>query len=313
MKRINNIFDKICTIENINKADDRARKNKTKRYGINLHDKNRDIENQQLLAKLQNLTYKTSTYSTYTIYEPKERLIFRLPYYPDRIAHHSIMNIMEPIWVKIFIKNTYSCIKERGIHKLANDIKHALKDQKETRYCLKLDIKKFYPSIDHDILLDIIKRKVKDKRLLQLLTEIIYSADGVPIGNYLSQFFANLYLAYFDHWVKEELHCKYYFRYADDIVILSDNKQLLRNILLAIKLYLRYELKLNIKSNYQIFPIDSRGLDFVGYKFYHTHTLLRKSIKARIFRIIHLYKRKKDFQRRFKKQNVCLFWVAKIL
>lgn len=293
MKRISNLFGKICTIENINLADDKARKNKTKRYGINLHDKNRILENQQLLEKLQNLTYQTSQYSTYTIYEPKERLIFRLPYYPDRITHHAIMNIMEPVWVNIFIKNTYSCIKGRGIHKLAKDLKKALNAKEETKYCLKLDIRKFYPSINHDILLKIIKRKVKDKKLLQLLSEIIYSAEGVPIGNYLSQFFANLYLAYFDHWVKEELQCKYYFRYADDIVILSNNKQFLRNVLLAIKLYLKHELKLNVKPNYQIFPIDSRGLDFIGYKFYHTHVLLRKSIKLRIFKLINLYKNKK--------------------
>lgn len=200
---------------------------------------------------------------------------------------------MEPIWVNIFIKNTYSCIKERGIHKLVKDLKKALNTKEETKYCLKLDIRKFYPSINHDILLRIIKRKIKDKKLLQLLSEIIYSAEGVPIGNYLSQFFANLYLAYFDHWVKEELQCKYYFRYADDIVILSNNKQFLRNVLLVIKLYLKHELKLSIKPNYQIFPIDSRGLDFIGYKFYHTHILLRKSIKLRIFKLINLYKNKK--------------------
>lgn len=107
---------------------------------------------------------------------------------------------MEPIWTKIFIKQTYSCIKDRGIHNVAYDLKAALVEYpNETLYCLKMDVKKFYPSIDHDILCDIIKRKIKDKSLLILLIGIIYSADGVPIGNYLSQFFANLYLAYFDH------------------------------------------------------------------------------------------------------------------
>ena len=115
------------------------------------------------------------------------------------------------------------------------------------------------------------------------MKEIIYSAKGVPIGNYLSQFFANLYLTYFDHWVKEELKCKYYFRYADDIVILGNDKNYLRNVLVSIKLYLKQVLNLELKPNYQIFPVESRGIDFVGYKFYHTHVLLRKSIKMRSY------------------------------
>lgn len=200
------------------------------------------------------------------------------------------MNIMEPIWVNLFISQTYSCIKERGIHKLAKDIKKALgKDPEGTKYCLKLDIVKFYPSIDHNILKNIIRRKIKDKQLLRILDEIIDSADGVPIGNYLSQFFANLYLTYFDHWIKEELKIKYYYRYADDIVILGDDKEKLHNILIAIKFYLKYNLKLGVKPNYQVFPVDSRGIDFVGYRFFHTHTLLRKSIKNRLWKLISKY------------------------
>lgn len=113
---------------------------------------------------------------------------------------------MEPIWVSVFTADTYSCIKERGIHSLAKKLRDNLdKDPEGTKYCLKLDIRKFYPSLNHDILKGIIRKKIKDEDLLWLLDEIIDSADGVPIGNYLSQFFANLYLAYFDHWVKEEL------------------------------------------------------------------------------------------------------------
>lgn len=275
-------------------ADDRARKNKSVRCGIKQHDKNRLKENKELSHKLRDLIYQTSEYSTFIIYEPKERLIFRLPYYPDRITHHAIMNIMEPIWTKIFIDQTYSSIKNRGIHKAEYDLSKVLKkDPDGTKYCLKMDIKKFYPSITHDILYEMLQKKIKDQKLLQLLKEIIYSAKGVPIGNYLSQFFANLYLTYFDHWIKEELKCKYYFRYADDIIILSDDKDYLRNVLVSIKLYLRQVLNLELKPNYQIFPVESRGIDFVGYKFYHTHVLLRKSIKTRLFKLINLYKQNK--------------------
>lgn len=116
MKRYNGLHDKLCTIENIEVADDNARKNKNKKYGINKHDKNRQYENEDLVDKLFNLKYKTSKYSLYKIYEPKERIIYRLPYYPDRIAHHAIMNVVKDIWTKSFIHNTYSCIEGRGIN-----------------------------------------------------------------------------------------------------------------------------------------------------------------------------------------------------
>lgn len=290
MKRFNNLFEQICSIENIELADDRARKNKTRRRNVKIHDKHRKEDNLKIREMLLKSTYVTSKYKTFKIYEPKERIIFSLPYYPDRIIHHAIMNILEPIWVNIFIENTYSCIKDRGIHKLVKDLKCDLVNDKEgTKYCLKLDITKFYPSVNHDILKNIIRKKIKDIKLLQLLDSIIDSADGVPIGNYLSQFFANLYLAYFDHWVKEVLKVKYYYRYADDIVILSDNKEQLHKYLQKIKQYLDINLKLKIKSNYQIFPTDSRGINFVGYIFRHDYILLRKSLKYRMFILVNKY------------------------
>lgn len=248
MKRYNGLHDKLCTIENIEVADDNARKNKNKKYGINKHDKNRQYENEDLVDKLLNLKYKTSKYSLYKIYEPKERIIYRLPYYPDRIAHHAIMNVVKDIWTKSFIHNTYSCIEGRGIHLCASNLKRDLKKYpNETTYCLKLDIKKFYPSIPHNGLKECIRKKIKDKDFLIILDEIIDSTDsvrntsskltgkegvGVPIGNYLSQYFANLYLSELDHLCKEELKCKFYYRYADDIVILSNDKDFLHKVLI---------------------------------------------------------------------------------
>lgn len=164
MKRYSGLHDKLCTIENIEVADDNARKNKNKKYGINKHDKNRQYENEDLVDKLFNLKYKTSKYSLYKIYEPKERIIYRLPYYPDRIAHHAIMNVVKDIWTKSFIHNTYSCIEGRGIHLCANNLKRDLrKYPNETKYCLKLDIKKFYPSIPHNGLKECIRKSIKYK------------------------------------------------------------------------------------------------------------------------------------------------------
>lgn len=121
MKRYSGLHDKLCTIENIEVVDDNARKNKNKKYGINKHDKNRQYENEDLVDKLFNLKYKTSKYSLYKIYEPKERIIYRLPYYPDRIAHHAIMNVVKDIWTKSFIHNTYSCIDGKAYYADSRD------------------------------------------------------------------------------------------------------------------------------------------------------------------------------------------------
>lgn len=286
MKRIGNLYEQIISIDNLQKADELARKGKKLSYGVRIHDKNREENIVTLHELLKNKTFKTSDYHIFKIYEPKEREIYRLPYFPDRIVHHAVMNILEPIWVNIFTRDTYSCIKNRGIHAAVKKLKNDLKDTTETKFCLKLDIRKFYPSIDHDILKAVIRRKIKDENLLWLLDEIIDSAPGVPIGNYLSQYFANLYLAYFDHFIKEDLNVKYYYRYADDIVILSATKTELHKLLNEIKKYLKINLKLEVKKNYQVFPVDSRGIDFLGYKFFHSHILLRKSIKKRFARAV---------------------------
>lgn len=285
MKRIGNLYDQIISIDNLRLADEKARRGKTHSWGVKIHDKHREENLLRLHEDLKNHTFRTSEYETFKIYEPKERIIFRLPYFPDRIVHHAVMNIMEPIWVAIFTHDTYSCIKDRGIHQAAEKVRKALdQDPSGTTFCLKIDIRHFYPSIDHKILKNIVRRKVKDPDLLWLLDEIIDSAEGVPIGNYLSQYFANLYMCYFDHWIKEVKDVKYYFRYADDIVILGNDKKELQRLLIEIRDYLRKKLKLKVKKNFQVFPVDARGIDFLGFVFFHSHTLIRKSIKQNLCR-----------------------------
>lgn len=286
MKRLGNLYDRICSLENLQLADSIARKGKKGQYGIQVHDRNREANIMALREMLLNKTYRTSEYTTFKVYEPKERLVYRLPYYPDRITHHAIMNVLEPVFISVFTAGTYSCIKGRGIHAAARAVKKALRDEAGTQYCLKLDIRKFYPEVDHAILKKLLRRKFKDQDLLWLLDEIIDSAEGLPIGNYLSQYFANFYLTYFDHWIKEVKGVKYYFRYADDIVIFSMSKEQLHQQLADIRNYLATELKLTVKKNYQVFPVNKRGVDFVGYLFKHTHILLRKSIKKRFARMM---------------------------
>lgn len=293
MKRLGNIYSKIYDINNINWADAKARRNKSrsKRY-ILQHDRNKDTENQILQDDLINHTYHTSKYTSFKIYEPKERIIYKLPYYPDRICHHATLNVLKSYWESLFIDQTYSCIKGRGIHKCLHDIRKALKDKKNTRYCLEIDITKFYPSVNHDILKQIIRKKIKDKEVLYLLDELIdsvksipgYEEKGIPIGNWTSQYFGNLYLTPLDYFCKHELKCRYYFRYADDIRIFSNNKRYLHSVLLAIKTFCGI-LRLKLKPNYHI--IDMRyGTDFLGYVIFHNHVRLRKRIKCKILRLI---------------------------
>lgn len=286
MKRVSGLYEQVISLDNLRLADEKARRGKRRSTGVLLHDKRRDENILELHRTLSEKSFRTSEYFHFTIMEPKERQISRLPYYPDRIVHHAIMNVVEPLWMSVFTADTYSCIKDRGIHGAAQRLKKDLGDFSGTIYCLKIDIKKYYPSIDHDILKEILRRKIKDPDLLGLLDEIIDSSPGVPIGNYLSQYFANLYLAYFDHWIKEECRVKYYYRYADDMVFLAKTKEDLHALLDQVREYLRENLRLQVKENHQVFPVEVRGIDFVGYRFYHTHTLLRKSIKKRFARAV---------------------------
>lgn len=284
MKRIGNLYKRIISLENLYLADQKARKGKLDQPAVQAHIQNWEANLYSLHHALATRQFKTSAYTSFKVYEPKERDVYRLPYFPDRIVHHAIMNILEPIFVSVFTADTYSCIKGKGIHGAAGSIKNALRDQVGTQYCLKLDIRKFYPSINHGVLKRMLRRKFKDEDLLWLLDEIIDSADGLPIGNYLSQYLANFYLAYFDHWIKEEKRVRHYFRYADDIIIFASDKASLHALLAEIRQYFRDHLKLEIKGNYQVFPVIARGVDVIGYVFRHTHIRLRKSIKKNFAR-----------------------------
>ena len=278
MKRYGNLFEKIYDFENLISAHRNARKGKTHYRDVEMVDSDPDYYLSNIQRMIIEKTYKTSKYKTFTkIDKGKEREIFALPYYPDRIIQWAIVQVLEPIWMNTFIKGTYSSLKGRGIHAALADIKHDLRNGNDTKYCLKFDIKKYYPSIDHEILKRIVRKKIKDVNVLSLLDEIIDSTSGVPIGNYLSQFFGNLYLNDLDHWIKEEKRCKYYYRYCDDIVILLSNKETLQELFYEIEHYLTENLKLKIKENYQIFPTNVRGVDFVGYRCFSNYTLLRKS------------------------------------
>ena len=285
MKRYNGLYQAMYDMTNIREAHKHAKKGKLHYREVGMIDADPEKYMSEIKRLLELKIFQNSPYTLFQKLDRssnKIRIIHKLPYFPDRIIHHCIVQILEPIWMKTLIKDTYSSLKGRGIHAGVKRLKVAIKDVENTRYCLKMDVKQFYPSIDHEILMSVIESKIKDRDVLWLLRVIVDShAPGVPIGNYLSQFFGNIFLSGLDHMAKEVLGCKYYFRYCDDIVILGPDKEWLHQIRKDIQRFLQDRLKLELKGNYQIFPVDSRGIDFLGYRFFHGYTLLRKSIANR--------------------------------
>lgn len=286
-----------------------AQKGKGDRTEINNFNEN-IVENLQALYEmLAYETYVPGKYKIRKIYDPKERDLMIAPFFPDRIIHHCIINVLGRFWTSQFIGNTYACIKGRGVHKCLEDMHQVLiLDRAGTRYCLKIDIRKFYDNIDHAALKAIIRLRIADEQLLRLLDKIIDSngkEKGLPIGNFTSQYLANLYLAYFDHWVKETLvkivekkyGCKFYFfRYMDDMVFLCADKKALHFVLDMVGLYLGAELKVEIKPNWQIFPVDDRSIDYVGFKTNHYGILLRKGILKRFYTKFNKVKRQYEIK-----------------
>lgn len=281
MKRHNNLFDKIVDKDNLLLAYKKAKKHKSWQQKVIRVEKDLDNLIEELRLSLINGTYKTAEYRTKKIYEPKERTIYVLPFYPDRIVHHAIMNILEPIWDNLFISDSYACRNGKGQHKGSQK---CMEFVRKNKYCLKCDISKFYPSINHEILKLIIRKKIKCKRTLNLLDTIIDSIDGetnIPIGNYLSQWFGNLYLNELDMFMKHDNKIKCYIRYCDDFLLFSNDKALLKEMAIKIKDYVENILKLRL-SKCNLFPT-SQGIDFLGYRHFSSgYILVRKTTAKRM-------------------------------
>ena len=291
MKRLKNVFDKIVSLDNIKLAHRMARKDKTYYKEVKKVDENLDYYANEIRDMLINDEYIISEtdYTTQTITDKwKERELWKLQYYPHRIIQWAIMLQLEWMFMKHFCNHTCASIKWRWIHYAFNLTKSYLKDKEWTKYCLKIDIKKFYPSINHNILKQLLRKKIKCNKTLYLLDKIIDSypwEKWVPIWSYLSQYLANYYLSFFDHYTKEILWCKYVVRYMDDVIILHNSKEYLHNILHHINKYIK-SYKLELKWNHQIFPTNIRWIDFVWYRIFYDYVLLRKSTLKRMKRKI---------------------------
>ena len=279
MKRAKSLFNQIISYDNVRLAWLKARRHKTSKNVVKNFSKN---VNKNLLIVQKNLKSKPailSSYSQFTIYEPKERLISVVPFI-DRVMHHAIMNVLEPVFEKQFIYHTYACRKGKGSHKA---IKYAFSKAKNCEYFLKLDVKKYFENIDHNILKRKLSKIIKDKDCLDLLFDIIDSFStekGLPIGNLTSQFFANLYLSELDHFVLEILKPSGYCRYMDDFILFSNSKIDLKKMLNSIESFCLNNLLLTLKP--YILGKCKDGIAFLGYKISSKNAdLLQKSKKRK--------------------------------
>jgi retron-type reverse transcriptase len=291
------LFSRIIDFENLHTAYRGARA--CRRYRSSILKFGYRLE-ENLLAlrwKLSHKTYKHGDYREFVVIDSKKRTIKAAPF-RDRVVHHAVCNIIEPILDKGFIHDSYACRKGKGMHAAVKRLEHFIRslewDTRENNapriYCLKCDISKYFDNIDHEVLLKLLQKKIKDDDVIWLLREIIASnPKGIPIGNLTSQLFANLYLNELDHFVKRELREKYYLRYMDDFLILGMDKKDLREVKERIKMFLHDRLKLEMHpKKVEILPIN-KGLDFLGYVLKDGRRYPRKSTVKRFMKKKHHY------------------------
>jgi hypothetical protein len=280
MKTYKYLFDKLITKENFELAYENATKGKGFQRQVREFKLNKVANLEAIRLMVKNGEFHTSEYTEMKIYEPKERIIYKLPFCPDRIVQHAVMNILKPILCNLMIENTYACIEGRG------QLKASLKCSKYVRmnnYCLKCDVRKFYPSINQHLLSKMFHRIIKDRKFMAILDDIIFSFEGghnCPIGNYCSQWFGNFYLTKLDNYILHELKCGDYERYCDDFLLFSNDKSYLNECKKKIKAFLHNELDLEFSKS-DLFHV-KQGVDFVGYRHFGDYVLIRKSTSKRI-------------------------------
>ncbi len=249
-----------------------------------------------LARELRAGTYRPGEYREFTIYEPKQRLIKAAPY-RDRVVHQwYVGNFIKPVFGPTFIFDSYACLEGKGMHRAAYRVQEYLKRTNriwDEPYILKGDIKSYFFSIDHDILYNIIARKITDHKVLWLTKVILDSTEnpGIPVGSYTSQWFANVYLHQLDMFVKHQLLVKMYVRYMDDFVMVLPDKATAKHVFDEIRAFLKSELRLELNHKSQVFPAKN-GVNFCGYKIWPTHMKIRTESKRRIKRKLRKFQEK---------------------
>jgi len=295
VKRFGHLFPQIIAFENLLRASRKARRGKRFRRSTALFELNLEQNLFRIIHRLENKTYMPGEYTDFTIHDPKTRQISAAPY-RDRVVHHALINVIEPLIGKSFIYDTYACIKGKGTHKAVARYRQFLP---QNRFVLKCDIRQYFFSIDHAILCEQVRHKIKCRDTLWLVDQIITSKQwkarapldyfagddlftpvtrkkGIPIGNLTSQFFANLYLNDFDHFMKQILGCRHYIRYCDDFVVFGNDKDWLGETKQRIAEYLE-QLRLRLHPHKSRVFRTAEGVDFLGYRIYPEFMRVRKS------------------------------------
>ena len=291
MKSYNHLWEELISDDNIRLAIHNASHGNMKRRKLTEIKNNPDKYIPIVRNWIEN--FKTIKHTPKIINDgisTKKREII-VPTVAEHIVQHAIMNVLKPIFMRGMYEHTYASIPQRGCHHGMKIVKKWIRNsERNIKYCLELDVRKYFDSISQDVLIDKLHKKIHDERFRDLLIKIIRTAEhGLPLGFYTSQWFANFYLQDFDHSVKEDLRIKHYIRYMEDMVLFHSNKRELHRIKKLIELYLRDNLSLEIKDNWQLFRFHTRKdkgrfLDFMGFRFYRNRVTLRRKIALKAMR-----------------------------
>lgn len=288
MKTYKNLWEKFIALDNFEAAAQRAIKGKSKQVQVIKFKENWDQNVLEVRNMVDEGRFEPAPYRSHWINYPKRRLVFMLPFMPDRVVHHAVMNILRPILTKLFIEDSYACIEGRG------QIKASLKCSEIVRkydWILQLDIRKFFPSIEQQLLSNILHKYIRDDRFMEVVDKIIFSYEGgkgVPIGNYPSQWFGNYFITVIDNFIKHTLKCRDTTRYCDDMIIGCSSKQEAHARKNAIEqlLWNKCHLQLSFAEVYK----SKQGVDFCGYRHFGKYNLLRKSTAKHQIRAVEYIK-----------------------
>ncbi|MFA5382822.1 MAG: reverse transcriptase domain-containing protein [Candidatus Micrarchaeia archaeon] len=294
-KTYKNLFSSLYSYENLNLAFEKAKIRKSNKQYVLDFEKNLEQNLKQLQNELINNTYKPKPLKVFTIRDPKTRKISASDF-RDRIIHHALINIIQPIFEKTFIYDSCANQKKKGTSLALKRFDFFKRKVSKQGFVLKADIKHYFEEVDQQVLLDIIKRKIKDKQIINLIKIILINHKtkiinkGMPLGNLTSQFFANVYLNTLDYFIKHNLKVKYYIRYVDDFVIFHRSKTYLFYFKQKISDFLKEKLFLSLHEGKSKIFFIAQGITFLGFRIFYYYKRLKKNNRKRILEKIALFK-----------------------
>ena len=298
-----NIFEKLVSLENLFLAWERFKRGKTSKADVQKFELHLEDNLFSLREQLTNGAYRHDPYESFYVRDPKLRHIHKASV-RDRVVHQAVMNVLEPVFERVFIFDSYASRKEKGTHRAVSRLRkfawRLSRNNTRTVWVLQCDIKKFFDSVDHGILFRLLEKRIYDRGALRLCATIIQSFNGntgkgLPLGNVTSQLFANIYLNELDQFIKRKLRVKFYLRYADDFVLLNHDRAELESIIPLLGQFLRNELSLALHPQKVSIKTWHQGIDFLGYVSFPHHAILRTKTKRRMFTRIYAEKSKEAF------------------